>query len=85
MRSVICPKKCDTATWVRVIKEAHQKGVRSTVTIMYGSCESVEDRVRHLAILCEIQDETDGFTELVPLSYLHENTALYHRVRAGGD
>ncbi|MDN7024819.1 7,8-didemethyl-8-hydroxy-5-deazariboflavin synthase subunit CofH [Methanoculleus sp. FWC-SCC1] len=82
VRSTICPKKCDTATWVRVIKEAHEKGVRSTATIMYGSCESVEDRVRHLAILREIQDETRGFTELVPLSYLHENTALYRRGRA---
>ncbi len=82
VRAVICPKKCDTATWVRVVKEAHQKGVRSTATIMYGSCESAEDRVRHLAILREIQDETGGFTELVPLSYLHENTALYRRGRA---
>ncbi len=82
VRAVICPKKCDTATWVRVVKEAHQEGVRSTATIMYGSCESAEDRVRHLAVLRDIQDETGGFTELVPLSYLHENTALYRRGRA---
>ncbi len=79
VRRVICPRKCDTATWVRIVKEAHRKGIRSTATIMYGSAESVEDRVRHLAILREIQDETGGFTELVPLSYLHENTALYRR------
>jgi FO synthase subunit 2 len=80
IRAVICPNKCDTATWVRIIKEAHGLGIRSTATIMYGSCESEADRARHLAILRDIQDETGGFTELVPLSFLHEKTALY---RAG--
>ncbi len=80
VRRVICPRKCDTATWVRVIREAHDLGIRSTATIMYGSCESVEDRARHFSVLRDIQDDTGGFTELVPLSYLHENTALY---RAG--
>jgi FO synthase subunit 2 len=80
VRRVICPKKCDTATWVRIIKEAHTLGVRSTATIMYGSCESEADRARHLAILREIQDDTHGFTEFVPLSFIHEKTALY---RAG--
>ncbi len=80
VRKVICPNKCDTATWVRIIKEAHRLGIRSTATIMYGSCESEADRARHLAILRDIQDETGGFTELVPLSFLHEKTALY---RAG--
>ncbi len=77
VRRVICPNKCDTATWVRIIKEAHRLGLRSTATIMYGSCERPEDRVRHLTVLREIQDETGGFTELVPLSFLHENTAIY--------
>ncbi len=79
VRRVICPNKCDTATWVGVIKEAHEMGIRSTATIMYGSCESEADRARHLGILREIQDETGGFTELVPLSYLYENTALYRQ------
>ncbi len=63
VRRVICPNKCDTATWVGVIKEAHEMGIRSTATIMYGSCESEADRARHLGILREIQDETGGFTE----------------------
>ncbi|SAI87167.1 7,8-didemethyl-8-hydroxy-5-deazariboflavin synthase, CofH subunit [Methanoculleus bourgensis] len=80
VRTVICPNKCDTATWVRIIREAHGLGIRSTATIMYGSCESVEDRARHLAILRDIQDDTGGFTEFVPLSFIHEKTALY---RAG--
>ena len=79
VRAVICPDKIDTATWVRIVKEAHRLGIRSTATIMYGSRESERDRARHLAILREIQDETGGFTELVPLSFLHENTAIYRK------
>jgi FO synthase subunit 2 len=77
---VICPDKIDTATWARVIREAHYLGIPSTATIMYGHCESDADRARHLGILREIQDETHGFTEFVPLSFIHENTPLY---RAG--
>ncbi|HQC34130.1 MAG TPA: 5-amino-6-(D-ribitylamino)uracil--L-tyrosine 4-hydroxyphenyl transferase CofH [Methanoculleus sp.] len=80
VRRVICPDKIDTATWARVIREAHYLGIPSTATIMYGHCESDADRARHLGILREIQDETHGFTEFVPLSFIHENTALY---RAG--
>ncbi|HOS68249.1 MAG TPA: 5-amino-6-(D-ribitylamino)uracil--L-tyrosine 4-hydroxyphenyl transferase CofH, partial [Methanoculleus sp.] len=80
VRRVICPDKIDTATWARVIREAHYLGIPSTATIMYGHCESDADRARHLGILREIQDETHGFTEFVPLSFIHENTPLY---RAG--
>ena len=77
VRKVICPRKLNTAEWVRIIKEAHALGIPSTATIMYGSYETAEDRVEHLGILRSIQDETNGFTELVPLSYLHINTPLY--------
>ena len=80
IRKVICPEKIDTATWVRIIREAHRLGIRSTATIMYGHCESEADRARHLAILRDIQDETGGFTEFVPLSFVHPHTPLY---RAG--
>ena len=80
VRAVICPDKIDTATWARIIREAHSLGIRSTATIMYGHCESEADRARHLAVLRDIQDETGGFTEFVPLSFVHKNTPLY---RAG--
>ncbi len=80
VRRVICPRKIDTETWVRVIKEAHAMGIKSTATIMYGSVESEADRIEHLSVIRDIQDETGGFTEFIPLSYLHQNTALY---RAG--
>lgn len=79
VRNVICPRKVSTSEWIRIISEAHRLGVRSTATIMYGSHETVEDQVAHLAILRTIQDETEGFTELVTLPYVHANTPLYQR------
>jgi FO synthase subunit 2 len=85
VREVICPRKVPTADWVRIIKEAHRMGLRSTATIMYGSYETAGDQVEHLSILRKIQDETKGFTELVTLPYVHTNTPLYQQgiARAG--
>jgi len=85
VRKKICPQKVSTDEWVRIIREAHGMGIPTTATIMYGHCESDEDRVQHLAILREIQDDTRGFTEFVPLSFIHMNTPLYHAgiARAG--
>ncbi|MDD1678232.1 MAG: 7,8-didemethyl-8-hydroxy-5-deazariboflavin synthase subunit CofH, partial [Methanomicrobiales archaeon] len=77
VRQVICPQKIDTTTWIRIIREAHLLGIPTTATIMYGSYEDNEARVRHLEIVRTIQDETDGFTEFVPLSYVHLNTPLF--------
>lgn len=79
VRRVICPQKIDTENWVRVIREAHGLGIPSTATIMYGSYEGEESRIKHLSILREIQDETQGFTEFVPLSYIHLNTPLFRK------
>jgi 5-amino-6-(D-ribitylamino)uracil---L-tyrosine 4-hydroxyphenyl transferase len=79
VRSVICPGKVDTATWERIIREVHGLGIPTTATIMYGHCETVADRVRHLAILRAIQDDTGGFTEFVPLSFIHMETPLYRK------
>lgn len=85
IRKKICAQKVSTAEWVRIIREAHTMGIPTTATIMYGHCESVEDRVKHLAILREIQDETHGFTEFVPLSFIHMNTPIFRKklARAG--
>ncbi|NLX48884.1 MAG: 5-amino-6-(D-ribitylamino)uracil--L-tyrosine 4-hydroxyphenyl transferase CofH [Methanospirillum sp.] len=82
VRRRICPGKVPTAEWVRIIREAHGMGVRSTATILYGVGESVDDRVEHLSVLREIQDETGGFTEFVPLSFIHQNTPLYRAGKA---
>jgi FO synthase subunit 2 len=85
VRKVICPRKLGTTEWVRIIKEAHAMGIPSTATIMYGSCETTKDKAEHLGILRTIQDETNGFTELVPLTFIHTNTPLYKEgiARAG--
>jgi FO synthase subunit 2 len=82
VRSVICPGKVDTATWERIIREVHGLSIPTTATIMYGHCESPGDRVRHLTILRSIQDDTGGFTEFVPLSFIHMETPLFRKGRA---
>jgi FO synthase subunit 2 len=71
VREVICPRKVPTAEWIRIIKEAHFCGLRSTATIMYGSYETPRDQAEHLRLLREVQDETHGFTELVTLPFVH--------------
>ncbi len=77
VRRVICPGKIDTATWERIIREAHDLGIPTTATIMYGHVESAADQIRHLSIIRDIQDDTGGFTEFVPLSFIHFRTPLY--------
>jgi FO synthase subunit 2 len=85
VRQKICKEKIPTKEWVRIITEAHGLGIKTTATIMYGHCETDRDRVKHLGILRDIQDETSGFTEFVPLSFIHMNTPLFQsgNARAG--
>ncbi|WAI02207.1 5-amino-6-(D-ribitylamino)uracil--L-tyrosine 4-hydroxyphenyl transferase CofH [Methanogenium organophilum] len=85
VREVICPGKIDTGTWERIIRETHGLGIPTTATIMYGHVETLADRIMHLKLLREIQDDTGGFLEFVPLSFIHNNTPLYleGRVRPG--
>jgi FO synthase subunit 2 len=85
VRKIICPGKISTDEWVRIIREAHALGIPTTATIMFGHCETLEDRIRHLSILRAVQDETSGFTEFVPLSFVHMNTPLFRKgiARAG--
>jgi len=85
VRDTICGEKIPTQEWIRIIREAHAMGIRTTATIMYGHCETDADIVAHLAILREIQDETHGFTEFVPLSFIHMNTPIFRagKARAG--
>jgi len=76
VRKIICEKKLSTAEWIRIIKEAASVGFKATSTIMYGTVETIKERVQHLEILRDIQDNTGVFTELVPLAFLHKNTPL---------
>ena len=76
VRARICPNKVTTQEWVDVIKEAHKLGIPTTSTLMYGTVENWEDRVDHLLILRDIQRETHGFTEIVPMTFLGKNNIL---------
>lgn len=76
IRKEICPEKITTGEWVKIIKTAHKLGIPTTATMLYGHVESVEHIVEHLSILRKIQSETHGFTEFVPLSFIHYKTKL---------
>lgn len=77
VRKVICPGKLSTSEWVDVIETAHKVGVPTTCTMMYGHVETLEQRVEHLDILRNIQYRTGGFTEFVPLTFMHQYAPIY--------
>jgi len=81
IRQQLSPNKLPVARWVEIIRTAHALGIPSTSTMMYGHVEQPADWVRHIRLLRSIQSETSGFTEFVPLGFIHENTRLY---RHGG-
>jgi FO synthase subunit 2 len=70
IRKIICPNKITTDQWVEIISTAHRLGIPTTSTIMYGHIEDLEQRVEHLDVIRNIQKETGGFTEFVPLPFV---------------
>lgn len=76
VRKVICPNKISAEKWERAIKTCHRLGVPTTATIMYGHVETPHEIALHLKKIRDIQKETGGFTELVPLAFASENTML---------
>ena len=76
VRNKICPNKISTSNWVKAIKAAHQVGLKSTATMLYGHLETLKQRIKHLKLIRDIQDETGGFTEFIPLSFVPYNTPL---------
>ncbi|MBD0289814.1 MAG: bifunctional FO biosynthesis protein CofGH [Thermoleophilia bacterium] len=79
VRRVICPDKVSTAQWLSVHDAAHRVGLRSTTTIMFGSVEGPRSWARHLLALREQQRRTGGFTEFVPLPFVHMEAPVYLR------
>jgi len=77
VRRSLSPNKLKVRQWIEVIKTAHSLGIPSTSTMMYGHSERPEHWVRHLLLLREIQKETGGFTEFVPLGFIHSQTKLF--------
>jgi FO synthase len=79
IRHILSANKLTTAQWTEVIRTAHGLGIRTTSTMMYGHAETPEHWVRQLRLLREMQSETGGFTEFVPLGFVHQNTLLFQQ------
>ncbi|HTM09678.1 MAG TPA: 5-amino-6-(D-ribitylamino)uracil--L-tyrosine 4-hydroxyphenyl transferase CofH [Verrucomicrobiae bacterium] len=81
VRERISPGRIPTETWIDLIQTAHQLGIPTTSTIMYGHIESSRHKAIHLAVLRDIQKRTGGITEFVPLSFVYEDAPMHHRKR----
>jgi len=84
LRKRIAPTRIKTSEWVEVITTAHSLGIPTTSTMMFGHVETAAHRVEHLALLRSIQRDTRGFTEFVPLSFVHEESPLFAKQEIPG-
>ncbi|HEX5507193.1 MAG TPA: 5-amino-6-(D-ribitylamino)uracil--L-tyrosine 4-hydroxyphenyl transferase CofH [Pseudolabrys sp.] len=82
VRAVLCPDKINTARWLEVMRAAHRAGFKSTATIMYGHVDGYRHWARHILRLRALQEETGGFTEFVPLPFVHMEAPIYLKGRA---
>ena len=90
VRDIISPGRITVTDWIKVIKLAHSMNIPTTSTIMYGHIESSLHKAKHLELLRKIQTETHGFTEFVPLSFVHTEAPMFNHgvvrnVREGAD
>ena len=76
VRKIICPSKLKTAEWIEVVTQAHAAGIPTTATMMYGHVETPEERIDHMLIIRDIQKETEGITEFVPLPFIPYNNPV---------
>lgn len=76
VRKIVAPRKCDTATWLEVHRQAHKIGMKSTATMMFGTLETDEEIVEHLKFIRDLQDETGGFRAFILWSFQGANTKL---------
>ena len=84
VREQICEHKADSSVWFETHREAHNLGLRSNATMLYGHVEKAEHRIDHLCRLRELQDETGGFQTFIPLAFHPENTELDHIIKPSG-
>jgi FO synthase len=82
VRAILCPDKIGTAQWLQVMEAAHAVGLRSTATIMFGHVDGYRHWARHLLRIRALQERTGGFTEFVPLPFVHMEAPIYLRGRA---
>jgi 5-amino-6-(D-ribitylamino)uracil---L-tyrosine 4-hydroxyphenyl transferase len=78
IRDLISPGRISVADWINVITSAHKLKIPTTSTIMYGHVETSENRAKHLELIRSIQKQTNGFTEFVPLSFIHKEAPMYN-------
>lgn len=84
VRSTIADRKMVAEEWIQVHKEAHELGIPSNCTLLYGHVETLEDRAQHLSLLRDLQDDTGGFLTYIPLAYHPENNELGERMGWNG-
>lgn len=84
VRKIICPSKINTRQWIDTVTAAHKTGISTNATIMYGHVETLEERLDHVFIIRGIQQETGGFTELIPMSFLPYNNRIGEKMLASG-
>jgi aminodeoxyfutalosine synthase len=84
VRATIADKKLAGEEWIAVHREAHQLGIRTNCTMLYGHVETFADRVAHLSMLRDLQDETGGFLAYIPLAYHPDNNELGHALHREG-
>ncbi|TDJ38032.1 MAG: 7,8-didemethyl-8-hydroxy-5-deazariboflavin synthase subunit CofH [Gammaproteobacteria bacterium] len=82
VRETLCPDKINTEQWLRVMETAHELGIRTTATIMYGHVDQPQHWARHLIRVRDLQKRTSGFTEFVPLPFVHMEAPLYLKGKA---
>lgn len=77
VRRILTRNKLSSPAWIEIVRTAHREGLFSSATIMYGHVDSARHQAAHIALIRDLQRETGGFTEFVPLGFIHYNTALY--------
>jgi FO synthase len=82
VRAIVCPDKIKTDRWLEVMRTAHRAGLKSTATIMYGHADGYRHWARHLLRIKALQADTGGFTEFVPLPFVHMEAPIYLKGRA---
>ena len=82
VRAIICPDKLRTREWLDVVEAAHRVGLRTTATVMFGHVDRAGHWARHLLAIRRLQARTGGFTEFVPLPFVHMEAPIYHQGRA---
>ncbi|AKB20033.1 7,8-didemethyl-8-hydroxy-5-deazariboflavin synthase subunit 2 [Methanosarcina sp. WWM596] len=84
VRKIICPRKINTQQWIDTVTAAHRAGISTNSTIMYGHVETLEERLDHIFTIRKIQQETGGFSELIPMSFLPYNNPVGEKMLASG-